>query len=136
MILQKGPSALMPKLVERVALNNGLTLEVYDYSRPIAVDTTKLELVVRIKVPLLESYFQSRKDFVDTTNAFGQEAVFEYRKERTFVSNETKDSVFHELISTFKSDSLNYLSHEDFACKFALSKLRELRMNPFKYKKP
>jgi hypothetical protein len=124
----------MPKLVENITLKNGLVLEVHDYSRPIAADTTKIELVIRVKVPLLESYFQSRKDYLDTASVFGQEVTYEYRKERTFVSTGEKDSVFLELISTFKSDSLNYLSHEDFARKLAMSKLRDLRMNPFKYK--
>lgn len=126
----------MARLVESITLKNGLVLEVYDYSRPISVDTTKVELVVRVKVPLLESYFESRKDFVDTASAFGQEISYEYRKERTFVSNEARDPVFQELISTFKEDSLGYLSHADFARRLALSKLRDIRMNPFKYKKP
>ncbi len=125
----------MPRLMESIELKNGLMLEVYDYSRPIAADTTKIELVVRMKVPLLEEFFQNREDFVDTINVFGQEITYEYRKERTFVNNEMKDSVLQELFSTFKSDSLNYLSHEDFASRFALSKLRDLRVNPFRYKK-
>ncbi len=125
----------MARLMESIELKNGLMLEVYDYSRPIASDTTKIELVVRMKVPLLEEFFHSRKDYLDTMNVFGQEITYEYRKERTFVNNEMKDSVLQELFSTFKSDSLNYLSHEDFARRFALSKLRDLRMNPFRYKK-
>lgn len=125
----------MAGLVESITLKNGLVLEVHDCSRSIAADTTKVELVVRIRVPLLASYFPNLKDYEDTRDAFGQEITYEYRKERTFVSSELKDSVFQELISTFKSDSLSYLAHEEFARKFAMSRLRDLRMNPYKYKK-
>ena len=37
-------------LVKEMPLSNHLVVEVWDYSRPIATDTTKVELAIKIKV--------------------------------------------------------------------------------------
>jgi len=58
----------------------------------------------------------------------------EHTLERTFVSKDNEDSTREELIRTFKNNSLEYLSAVNFAQKMALSKLRDIKNNPHKYR--
>jgi len=123
----------MTKLVEAITLPNGLVLEIIDKSRPIAMDTTKVEFIAQMVVTLEESFFSSREHFETTRKTFGQQITYIYRKERTFVGSGEKEAVFNELVDTFKRDTLTYLSRQDFSRRFALSKYREIQMYPHKY---
>jgi hypothetical protein len=124
----------MMKLFEQIPMPNGLTAEVYDLSRPIAADTTKVEMIIKIRVELLPDYFAEPAPFEQTRAIFGQEIFFEYRMGQSFVSHEEKDTVFRTLLETFKQDSLPYLSSPRFPARFALSKYREILQNPYKYR--
>jgi hypothetical protein len=126
----------MMKLFEQIPLANGLTAEVYDLSRPIAADTTKVEMTIKIRVELLPEYFTETAQFGQTRAAFGPEIFFEYRMGQSFVGNEEKDHVFRTLLETFKRDSLPYLSSPKFSARFAQSKYREILQNPYKYRIP
>ena len=53
--------------------------------------------------------------------------------ERTFVTETEEASTRTELLETFKSNSLNYLASPNFARKMALSLVRDIKLNPFKY---
>jgi hypothetical protein len=66
-------------------------------------------------------------------NIFGDKINFEYRKERSFASLEKQNDIRNELIDTFKKNSLNYIASPNFAPNLALSKLRDIKNNPFKY---
>ena len=122
------------KLFEQIPMPNGLTAEVYDLSRPIAADTTKVEMIIKIRVELLPDYFTEPAPFAQTRAVFGPEIFFEYRMGQSFVSNDEKDSVSQRLLDTFKQDSLPYLSNSKFPARFALSKYREILQNPYKYR--
>lgn len=124
----------MMKLFEQIRLPNGLTAEVYDLSRPIAADTIKVEMIIKIRVELLPDYFAEPAPFSQTRAVFGPEIFFEYRMGQSFVSNKEKDTVFRTLLETFKQDSLPYLSSAKFPGRFALSKYREILKNPYKYR--
>lgn len=124
------------KPIEAISLPNGLVLEIMDKSRPIAMDTTKVEFIAKMVVALEESFFSCREHFETTRKTFGQQITYIYRKERTFVSSGEKDAVFNELVDAFKRDTLTYLSRQDFSRRFALSKYREIQMYPFKYCPP
>lgn len=127
----KKPTAM--KLVEEIPLPNDLMVEVWDKSRPIAADTTKVELFIRIKVALKPSYFMKHEHFELVKRIFGHEILFEHSKERTFVNNKEKEAVFQELLSTFKRDLLPYLSKTVFPGNFALSKYWDIEKNRYKY---
>jgi hypothetical protein len=124
----------MMKLFEQIPMPNGLTAEVYDLSRPIAADTTKVEMMIKIRVELRPDYFDEPAPFEQTRAIFGPEIFFEYRMGQSFVSHKEKDTVFLTLLSTFKQDSLPYLSSPKFPARFALSKYREILQNPYKYR--
>lgn len=122
------------KLIEEIKLDNGLDLKIFDLSRSIATDTIKVEVSFQTNVLLKESFFTSTEDYRLVKNIMGNELAYEHTVERTFVSKDNEDSTRNELISTFKNNSLGYLSAANFAQKMALSKLREIKSNPHKYR--
>ncbi len=121
------------KPIEEIILPNGLKLIIADLSRPIAADTVKVEVAFKIDIDLKESFFQNSQDYQDVKKIFGDKLVFENKEERTFVEKERGDAVREELINIFKKNLLHYLGTENFAAKYALSLLRDIRKNPYKY---
>lgn len=121
------------KLIEEIELSNGLALEIFDATRTIAKDTVKVEIYFQMKISLKESYLANSRDYEQVKNIMGDELVYKYKLERSFVSIKEEDSTRTELISTFKNNSLNYLSSPSFSQKMALSALRDIRNNPYKY---
>jgi len=121
------------RLSEQIPLANGLKVEVWDKSVPIATDTTKVELLIRIEIELRSSYFTKPEHFELVRQVLGPEIFFEYNKERSFVNNKKKDAVFQELLDAFKKDSVPYLSKPIFPRNFALSKYWDIQKNRYKY---
>ncbi len=121
------------KTIEEIILPNGLKLIISDLSRAIAADTVKIEVAFKIDIDLKESFFQNTADYQDVKKIFGDKLVFENKEERTFVGKEQGDAVRAELINTFKKNLLNYLGTENFSAKYALSLLRDIRQNHYKY---
>ena len=122
------------KLIEEIELANGLKLEIFDLSRAIAKDTVKVEIHFQTKIYLKENYFTNAEDYIQIKNIMGDELAYEHKLERSFVSKENEDSIRNELITTFKDNSLGYLTAVNFAQKMSLAKLREIKANPHKYR--
>lgn len=122
------------ELIETTKLPNGLKLTIMDSSRRIAADTIKVELTFQVKIKVLESFFVSHDDYQKVKNALGDELTYEHKMERSFVDDKDEESVRAELLNTFKKNSMTYLSSPNFAKKMALSQLRDIKLNPFKYK--
>ena len=121
------------KLIEEIYLANGLKLNIFDLSRPIAADTVKVEISVQSKIDLKESYFPDSRDYHQVKIIFGDNFSYEYKLERSFVAKENQEAIREELLCTFKSNSLHYLSSENFPQKLALATLRDIKNNPYKY---
>ena len=121
------------ELIEPINLPNGLILTISDSSRRIAADTIKVELTFQVKIEVLESFFASPDDYLKVKNASGNELTYEHKMERSFVNDKDEASVRADLLETFKNNSLSYLSSPNFANKMALSILKDIRLNPFKY---
>jgi hypothetical protein len=120
-------------LYKEIPLSNGLALEIWDRSRLIGKDTTKVEFLFKTKIDINPAYFTEPSHFERTRNVLGSHVFFEYTMERSFVSNKEKDHVSHSLIKTFTENVLPYLSRPDFPKKFALSNFRDIMKNPYKY---
>jgi hypothetical protein len=121
------------KLIEEIKLANGLKLKIFDLSRTIAANTVKVEIFLKTKIPLKKSYFTDTQDYEQVKNIMGDELAYENKLERSFVPSENEDSVRDDLINTFKSNSLDYLASVNFPQKLALSMLRDIKKNPYKY---
>ncbi len=122
------------KLVEEIPLPNKLVVEVWDDSRSIADDTTKVALLIKINVEVKPEYFPHLEHFEQVQKIFGNEIFFEYKIERAFVSNQEKMNVFKELLESFKKDSLPYFARPQFPESFVLSKHMDIQKNPYKYR--
>jgi hypothetical protein len=121
------------KLIEEIKLANGLNLKIFDSSRTIAANTVKVEISFQTKIPLKESFFTENQDYALVKNVMGDELAYEHKLERSFVPGENEDSVRDDLINTFKSNSLDYLASVNFPRKMALSLLKDITKNPYKY---
>lgn len=121
------------KLIEEIKLANGLNLKIFDLSRTIAADTIKVEISFQTKISLEESYFTNTEDYTLVKKTLGSELIYEHTLERSFVPEQNEDSVRDDLINTFKTNSLDYLAASNFAQKMALSKLKDIKKNPYKY---
>jgi hypothetical protein len=120
-------------LIEEINLANGLKLKIFDLSRPVAADTFKVEIYFQIKVDLKESYFASPQDYAQVKNIMGDELTYENKRVRSFVYEKDQDSVREDLINTFKNNSLDYVASVNFPQKLALSMLKDIKKNPYKY---
>ena len=121
------------KLIEEINLTNGLKLKIFDLSRPVAADTFKVEISFQMKIDLKESYFADTQDYAKVKNIMGDELTYENKRVRSFVYEKDQDSVREDLINTFKKNSLNYLASVNFPQKLALSMLKDIKNNPYKY---
>ena len=121
------------KLIEEIKLANGLKLKIFDLSRRVAADTFKVEISFQTKVDLKESYFADSQDYAQVKNIMGDELTYERKMVRSFVYEKDQDSVREDLINTFKKNSLNYLASVNFPQKLALSILKDIKNNPYKY---
>ncbi len=108
-----------------IQLDNGLTLTLHDRSRRIAADRWHLLLVARVEIPLADAALGEAAEAV--RSALGDRVVYEQRRERNFISEELKAPVFDELCRSFLASGRPYLSHPEFAGRFALQKYREDR---------
>jgi hypothetical protein len=121
------------KLLEEIKLPNGLTLNLFDLSREIAADTVKVEISFQSAINLEESFFPDTESYRKVADVFGNVLTYEHKMERAYVRKEKQDAVREELIHTFKTNSLDYLCNEHFSRKLALSMLRDIEKNPYKY---
>jgi hypothetical protein len=120
-------------LIEEIKLANGLNLKIFDLSRTIAADTVKVEISFQTKIYLKESYFTDTQDYTQVKNIMGDVLTYEHKRVRSFVFDKDMDSVRDDLINTFKSNSLEYLAAVNFPKKMAMSILKDIKKNPYKY---
>jgi len=121
------------ELLEEIKLSNGLTLKIFDLSRAIATNTVKVELSMQIKINMETSFFTDTSDYDQVKNIFGEELTYTHKAERIIVPKENEDAVRKELLNTFKNNLLGYLSAANFSQKLALSMLRDIKKDPYKY---
>ena len=120
-------------LIEEINLANSLKLKIFDLSRRVAADTFKVEISFQTKIDLKESYFASTQDYSQVKNIMGDELTYENKRVRSFVYEKDQDSVREDLINTFKKNSLDYVAAVNFPRKLALSMLKDIKKNPYKY---
>ena len=108
--------------IEKIKLTNGETLEIHDLSRMISTDAWLLKAVFKIEIDLKEKDFNKLEGISDKKikDKLGNTLVYEVIRERNFIKNPNRDKVFGEMKDSFLSINLKYLSHPDFAVKYAL----------------
>ena len=102
------------KLVEVKNLPNGLTLEIWDYSRRLAGDRWLIGMLAQIRVKVGPEHFSAPKNFERFLRETEGVVYYRYRKERHFIDEKEKDRVFETLKGNFLKAALEYLSHPSF----------------------
>ena len=117
------------KLIKTMELKNGMTLNFYDASRPIAGDSWLISLIVRMEIPVVEALINDEGKSMDSVGeikkVLGEKVLFEQKRDRIFVGESEKQTVFEEVYNFFIDSVLGYLSNKAFPKRYVLKKYRE-----------
>ena len=118
-------------LIETITLPNGLILELWDTSRPMAGDRWRVSLLAKVEVPVLPEYFSTldngEQAYQELLSVYGFPLVFTQEKNRHFVDEKDSKNVFAELCQRFKDNLLSYLGNPRFASLYAMKKYGDLQ---------
>ena len=121
----------MEKPIETISLENGLNLEIYDLSRPLAGDRWLVRLEARVDVDFEEKAFESIEDqdrIVSVLRGiYGVKVPYQYIQEKPFVDKGDREEVLQQFITNVRESQVPYLGHPDFSRRFLLSRYRDLK---------
>jgi hypothetical protein len=105
------------KLRLRHPLSNGLTLDLWDQSRPVAGDRWYAALEVRIKVAVTGANLppELAAKAKEALAALGPEVVFSQKDERNFIAHRELPEVLKEMEARALKLAAGYFGHPDFA---------------------
>ena len=119
------------RLIERISLPNGLTLELWDQSCRMAGDRWLVSLLARVEVPVSTEYFSSldhgEQARLDLVTACGDPLVFTQNKVRHFVDEKETNAVLAGLCRRLKDTLAPYLGSAKFASLYVMKKYGDLR---------
>jgi hypothetical protein len=122
---------MAPELIERVHLQNGLVLELWDQSRPLAGDRWFVSLLAKVEIPVRAEYFSTVEEgeqaYQDLVAAYGNPITFTQEKVRHFVDEKDIKATLATLCQRFKDNLVSYLANPKFASLFALKKYGDLQ---------
>ncbi len=121
---------ITPRLIKTVDLATGLKLELYDASVKVAGDRWLVALTAIIDIFVDQTIIADQGSFntIGTKDALGEFVRFKRERKRHFVDEKDKDDVIQDLMDSFLTSSLTYLSHPDFARKFILKEFKEYQI--------
>ena len=115
------------KLISRHTLDNGLTLEFWDLSRPMVGDRWLIVLEARIAVAVgpatLPPELQGLE--AEVVRALGPEVAFAQRDERNFIDAKKFEATVQEMKNRLLTQVKPYLGHPQFAPRFIGKKFDE-----------
>lgn len=117
------------KLIKTMDLTNGMQLNFYDVSRRLAGDRWLISLIIRMEIPVTEVSINGGKKSMESVDeikkVLGEKVLFELKRERIFVADSEKQTVFEEVYNFFIDSVLGYLSNKAFPKRYVLKKYRE-----------
>jgi hypothetical protein len=116
-----------PRLIASHPLNNGLTLEFWDHSRPVAGDRRYVLLETRITIPVRADTLPAElKTLADqVTGALGQEITFSQQEARNFIAASEAPETLKDMQDRILALAPGYFGHADFAARFIRRKYAE-----------
>jgi hypothetical protein len=115
------------RLMSRHPLNDGLNLEFWDRSHPIAGDRWFVLLEVRIAIPIrpdtLPPELGGQADQV--REVLGDEIIFSHKDERNFIAATEAPKNLKDMQDRFLAMVPGYFGHPDFAARFIRGKFVE-----------
>ncbi|ACN17312.1 hypothetical protein HRM2_42560 [Desulforapulum autotrophicum HRM2] len=116
-------------IVQQIALENGQKLTIKDLSRKISTDAYQVVMEANIDVDVVPGLFASQimgnTPFESILKKVGTPARFKKRVERNFIMADEKEAVFQNLVDTFNTTLVSYLSKPDFPAKLVMKLFRE-----------
>jgi hypothetical protein len=112
------------KMIHQLEFDNGLTLQLIERSKKMALDRYFVSLIARMTIPVEGKWFgqsaQAEHQAQNIASALGQSLVFEKKLDRNFVDEEEKERIVFDFCHSIKSNLARYYSHPDFPKKFIL----------------
>jgi len=117
------------KLLSRHPLDNGLILEFWDLSRPMAGDRWLVVLEARLAIPVgaatLPPDLMGQE--AEISRALGPEIVFSQRDQRIFIAAGEYPATLKEIAARLLALAPSYLGHPEFAGRFIRKRFREFQ---------
>ena len=115
------------RLIDRHPLDNGLTLELWDQSRPVAGDrwfvclSTRITVAVRADTLPPELHGQAAQ----VVAALGEKITFTHQDERNFIGATEAPGILTGMQDRILAMAPGYFGHADFAARFIRKKFAE-----------
>jgi hypothetical protein len=127
--MEKQGCCMKEKLIKTMGLKNGMKLKFYDASRPLAGDRWLISLIIIAEMSVVEALINDEGKSMDSVGeikkVLGEKVLFEQKRERIFVGESEKQTVFEEVYNFFIDSVLGYLSNKAFPKRYVLKKYRE-----------
>ncbi|OGR30936.1 MAG: hypothetical protein A2139_09635 [Desulfobacca sp. RBG_16_60_12] len=116
-------------MLDRHPLDNGLTLEFWDHSRPVAGDRWFVRLEARIAIDVrAETLPPELKAYAaPVAEALGEEIFFCHTEERNFIAASEAPGLLKDMHERILALAPGYFGHADFAARFIRKKVAELQ---------
>jgi hypothetical protein len=101
-------------MIEKIPLENGLILEIWNYSRKIAGDRWLVGFLAQIGITPSEKDFSNPDYYQKFLERTDGKVYYRYRKERHFVPEDSISTIYSNIKENFLKAALPYLSHPDF----------------------
>ena len=108
------------RLLSRTTLKNGLTLEFWDHSRPVAGDRWVVILETRIAIPVRADTLppEMQANAAEVAGALGEDVTFCQREERNFIAVSQVAEVLKDMQERMLALAPAYFGHADFGPRF------------------
>jgi len=115
------------KLLSRHPLNNGLVLELWDHSRPVAGDRWHPALEARLAVPVEAANLPPAlaPAEAEVRAALGPDLIFSQQDERNFIAAPEVPRIKPEMASRALALAHRYFGHPDFPRRLIAKKYAE-----------
>ena len=101
-------------MVEKIELDNGLVLEIWNYSRKLAGDRWLVGFLAQIGITPSKEDFSTEEYYTLFLEKTDGKVYYRYRKERTFVPEREVENIFKNIKENFLRAAVPYPSHPDF----------------------
>jgi hypothetical protein len=118
-----------PQLLARHTLDNGLTLEFWDHSRPLVGDRRFVCLVTQIAIPVGAETLppELKAQATQVVEALGEEIIFSQKEERNFIAALEAPALLQDMQNRVLALAHGYFGQADFAPRFIRKKWAQLQ---------
>jgi hypothetical protein len=122
---------MMPEgvLMEEVKLANGLSLFIYDQSRPLAGDRWLVKLLLFVPIKIRPEHFSHLHDanraYVAFVAAMGGDIAMQQPRSRNFISHKDMPETLMQIKQDILTAILPYVSNPDFEARFIAKRYGE-----------